>query len=150
MDVQAQLDAFFDKYSPEVASDGRCALEFLLARLPTATRLVYDNYNALVVGFGTTDKVGDIVLSIALYARYVTLFFTRGVTLPDPHGLLEGSGSMVRGVRLVPLARLKSPEVAALIDAAVENATKPLPSSGNGPLIIKSISAKQRPRRPKA
>ena len=150
MDAQAQLDAFFDKYAPQVASDGRRALEFLSARLPTATRLVYDNYNALVVGFGTTDKVRDIILSIALYPRYVTLFFARGVGLPDPQGILEGSGSTVRGVRLVPLARLQSPEVAALIDSAVANATKPLPSSGYGPLTIKSISARQRPRTPKA
>jgi hypothetical protein len=41
------------------------------------------------------------------------------------------------------------PEVGDLIDAAVSNAA-PLPPAGDGPLIIKSISAKQRPRRPKS
>ena len=128
VDAQAQLDTFLAKYSPDVASDARRALAFLDKRLPTATRLVYDNYNALVVGFGTSDKVGDIILSIALYPRYVTLFFLRGTRLPDPHGLLEGSGSTVRGVRLTPISRLETPEVGALIDAAVANAS-PLASS---------------------
>ena len=148
MDAQAQLDAFIDRYEPGVAADARRALAFLEARLPAARRLVYDNYNALVIAFGTSEKARDIILSIALYPRYVTLFFLNGVGLPDPHGLLEGSGSQVRGVRLQPISRLEAPEVGALIDAAV-SAASPLPASGEGLLIIKSISAKHRPRRPK-
>ena len=147
VDAQAQLDGFMARYSPEVVADARKALALLTGRLPTATRLVYDNYNALVVGFGATEKVDDIILSLAVYPRYVTLFFLRGVELPDPHGLLEGSGAQVRSVRLQPLSRLEEPEVLALIKAAVANGS-PLPESGKGPLIIKSISAKQRPRRP--
>jgi hypothetical protein len=147
MDGQAQLDAFMAKYSPEVASDARTALAALERRLPTATRLVYDNYNALVIGFGTSEKVGDVILSLALYPRYVTLFFLKGTVIPDPHGLLEGSGATVRSVRLDPVSRLETAEVQALVDAAVANAA-PLPTGGAGRLIIKSISAKQRPRRP--
>jgi hypothetical protein len=149
MDAQGQLDGFIDKYTPAVAKDARQALAFLTARLPTATRLVYDNYNALVIGFGTSAKVGEIILSLALYPRYVTLFFLRGTVLPDPEGLLKGSGATVRSIRLSPISRLEMPEVGAFIDAAVANAS-PLPAAGGSPLIIKSISAKQRPRRPKS
>ena len=147
MDAAAQLDSFMARYAPQIVADARRALGVLEARLPTATRLVYDNYNALVIGFGASEKVGDIILSIALYPRWVTLFFLRGVDLPDPSRLLEGSGSQVRGVRLEPISRLETSEVGALIDAAVGNGP-PLPPSGQGKLIIKSISAKQRPRRP--
>ena len=93
MDEQGQLDGFIDRYTPEIAGDARRALAFMTARLPTATRFVYDNYNALVIGFGASAKVGDIILSLALYPRWVTLFFLRGTVLPDPSGLLEGSGS---------------------------------------------------------
>jgi hypothetical protein len=149
MDGHAKLDGFIDRYTPEIAGDARRALTFMTARLPTVTRLVYDNYNALVVGFGTSAKVGDVILSLALYPRWVTLVFLKGTVLPDPAGLLQGSGSTVRSVRLQPVERLGTPEVAALIDAAVANAS-PLPASGEGPMIIKSISAKQRPRRPKS
>ena len=149
MDAEAHLEAFINGYTPEVASDARRALAFMTARLPTATRLVYDNYNALVVTFGTSAKTSEIILSIALYPRWVTLFFLRGTALPDPQGLLEGSGSTVRGVRLDPISRLETPEVGALIEAAVANAA-PLPATGDGPLMIKSVSAKQRPRRPKS
>lgn len=147
MNAQAQLDSFMDRFSPEVAADARRALAFMAARLPTASRLVYDSYNALVIGFGTSEKAGDIILSIALYPRWVTLFFLRGTVLPHPKGLLEGSGSTVRGVRLQPISRLETSELGDLIDAAVANAA-PLPVTGDGPMIVKSISAKQRPRRP--
>src|SRR5438309_11078983 len=142
MDAEARLNSFIDRYTPEIAAEARSALERMRARLPTATRLVYDNYNALVVGFGTSEKVGDIILSIALYPRWVTLFFLKGTVLPDPGNLLEGSGSTVRSVRLLPVSRLETAEVGALIDAAVELAS-PLPTSGCGALIIKSVSAKQ-------
>jgi len=150
MTAEAELNGFIDRYSPEVAMDGRLALAFLTARLPTAIRLVYDNFNALVIGFGASTKVFDICLSIAFYPRYVTLFFLKGVELPDPAGLLEGSGSRVRGIKLRPISRIQSTEVGALIDAAVANLSTRFPSTGEGPLIIKSISAKQRQRRPKS
>ena len=148
MHEQAQLDTFIERYSAAVASDARHALAFMRARMPTATRLVYDNYNALVVGFGSGPKASEIIFSIALYPRYVTLFFARGVELPDPHGLLEGECKAVRHVKLRPISRLETPEVSVLIDAALAIATPPLPSSGESSLIIKSISARQRPRRP--
>ena len=147
-DAQAELDGFIDRYTPEVAADARHALAFMRARLPTAPRMVYDNYNALVIGFGAGPRASDMIFSIALYPRYVTLFFARGAELADPHGLLEGGGKGVRHVKLRPVSRLESPQVGELIDAALAIATPPLPRSGDGPLIIKSISAKQRPRRP--
>ena len=150
MGPEAQLDEFIGRYTPELAADARAALAFMKARLPTAFRLVYDNYNALVIGFGANDRVSGIIFSIALYPKYVTLFFARGFELPDPHHLLEGEGKGVRHVKLRPVSRLESAEVRALIDAAVAIASPPLPASGDGPLIIKSISAKQRPRRPAA
>jgi hypothetical protein len=147
MDAEAQLDSFMARYSLEVAADARQALLFLQARLPTALRLVYDNYNALVIGFASGDKASDAFLSIALYPKYVRLFFLRGVDLEDPDQLLEGSGAQVRSVKLAPASLIEEPEVGALIDAAVAN-TWPLPGSGEGALIIKSISPNQRPRRP--
>ena len=147
MDAPGQLDAFLAKYSSGVASDARRAMAFLDKRLPAATRLVYDNYNALVIGYGSGAKARDIILSLALYPRYVTLFFARGVELPDPGAFLEGGGKGVRHVKLRPITRLETPEVGALIDSAVAIAVPALPETGGGQLIIKSISAKQRPRR---
>jgi hypothetical protein len=70
-----------------------------------------------------------------------------GATLPDPHKLLLGSGHQNRFIRLDSAGVLARPEVEALIAAAVGMAKMPLPTNGRGTLIIRSISAKQRPRR---
>lgn len=147
--AQQQLDAFLQKYSPEIAKLGRGAITHLGKRLPGAISLVYDNYNALAVGFGPGPKVSEVIISIAFYPRWATLFFMFGATLPDPDGLLEGKGAKIRSLRLEEgLATLKSEAVDQLIAAAVLQAGWKLKPGAKGELIIKSISAKQRPRRP--
>lgn len=144
---QQQLDGFIDKFTPDVAATIRRAVAMVSARLPGATIMVYDNYNALAIGFGASDKVGSIVCSVAGYPRWASLFLTNGPTLPDPDRLLEGEGGTVRHVKLID-DRIDSPAVAALIDAAAASVALPIDPSGEARLIIKSISAKQRPRRP--
>ena len=147
MSPQQQLDGFIDKFTPDIAAAIRRAVAMVSARLPGATILVYDNYNALAIGFGATDKVRSIVCSVAGYPRWVSLFLTNGPTLPDPEGLLEGEGGSVRHVKLIG-DRMDSPAVAALIDAAAASVAQPIDPASEGRLIIKSISAKQRARRP--
>lgn len=144
MDAKAQLDAFIDRFTPAVAAQGRAVLAWLDARLPGAIRLVYDNYNALAVGYAATEKASAVTLSVAFYPRWVSLFFMAGAQLQDPSGLLSGSGGTIRHIRIDDLALLAHPAVAELLAAAL--ALSPLPD-GPGALIIKSVSAKQRPRR---
>lgn len=146
MDAKAKLDLMIDKYAPAVAADARHAIAFLEARMPSATRLVYDNYNALAIGFGPTDKASQAIVSLAVYPRYVTLFLLNGAKLDDPNKIMEGSGSKARHIKLRPVSLLESPNVLSLIDAALDQAASPLPESGTGPLLIKSVSEQQRPR----
>src|SRR3954453_20292210 len=96
MDPQRQLDEFIDKFRPDVAALTRALLTKMMARVPGAVIMVYDNYNALAIGFGPTEKAGQAILSLAVMPRWVTLCFLRGVGLPDAQGLLKGSGNQVR------------------------------------------------------
>lgn len=146
-DAQARLDGFIDKFSPEVAAEARALLAKLEARLPGASILVYDNYNALAIGFSAADRAGAVVLSIALYPRWINLFFMHGVALDDPHHLLRGEGSRVRHVPKVSAATLDDPRIDALIDAALAIAAPPMDPFAPGKLIVKSVAPRQRPRR---
>jgi hypothetical protein len=119
------------------------------ARLPGAVEMVYDNYNALVIGYAPSERASDAIFSIALYPRWVTLFFLNGKGLPDPQKLLNGNGSRVRHIRLETAATLDKPAVRDLMNAALERSGQPIDAKGRRQLIIKSISAKQRQRRPK-
>jgi hypothetical protein len=142
-----QLDSFIANYSPEVASVARKAFVRMRKKFPRASVLVYDNYNALAIGFAPTEQASDAVFSIALFPRWVNLFFLQGAGLPDPNKLLKGSGKQARSIRLEDVQVLDRPAVLALIDAeAARSGLKP--DAGSGKIVIKSISAKQRPRRP--
>jgi hypothetical protein len=145
---QKQLDGFLDKYTTEVADQARACLKILRARMPGATQLVYDNYNALAIGFGPSEKVSDAIFSLALYPKYVRLFFLQGTKVPDPNKILEGSGNSVRSIQLSSPSDLNRADVREVMEAALESARVPMDSKGRGKLVIRSISAKQRPRRP--
>jgi hypothetical protein len=108
--------------------------------------MVYDNYNFLVFGFCPNERVSDALLSLAAQASGVSLCFMWGVKLPDPQKILRGSGNQVRSLRLENAAALARPEVEALLQAAEAQAKVPMPA-GKGYTIVKSVSAKQRPRR---
>ncbi len=144
-----QLDAFIAKFSPEVATATKKALAAMRKRLPGAIELVYDNYNALAIAFGPTERTPDVIFSIAVYPRWVSLFFFHGAKLKDPKKLLKGSGTQVRHIVLDTTSRLENPDVNALIDQALAQAKTPLDPKQKGRIVIKSIAAKQRPRRPK-
>jgi len=84
---------------------------------------------------------------LACFPKRVSLVFIRGVDLDDPRGLLNGAGNQVGYIPVYGLAILDDPDVRDLWDQALANAGRPLePQPGR--TIIKSVSAKQRPRRP--
>ncbi|MFM5895073.1 MAG: hypothetical protein ACKOQM_11685 [Novosphingobium sp.] len=146
--AEAQLEAFLGRYLPGVAAIGRGAVRQLRTRLPGCDVLVYDNYQALAVGFSPDGKTGNAFLSVALYPRWVNLFFLQGAGLPDRESVLQGAGSIVRHVRLSGVGDLDLPHIRTLIDAAIAGAPVPYDPGRSGQLVIKSISAKQKPRRP--
>ena len=143
-----QLDLFLAKYNPPIASLARHALAKLRKRLIGSLEMVYDNYNALVIGFVPNERPSDAIFSIALYPDHVSLCFLQGAGIPDPHGRLLGSGNVARHVRLESAATLDDPEIVSLMNAGLRRAKVPLDPKRSRRLIIKSISAKQRPRRP--
>jgi len=144
-----QLTGFIAKFAPATARLIRGVRRELRKRLPTATELVYDNYNFFVIGYSASERPSDCIASIAAAANGVGLAFYHGADLPDPHKILLGSGSQNRFVRLPSIQTLDEPGVRELIQAAVRHAKNPLPKTGRGRTIIRSISAKQRPRRSK-
>ncbi|MFL5333045.1 MAG: hypothetical protein ACJ8H8_07645 [Geminicoccaceae bacterium] len=143
----AQVNGFIDKFDAKTARLLRACRSALRKRLPTAIEQVYDNYNFLAIGYCTTARTSDCIVSLAGAANGVILSFYYGATLPDPDGVLLGSGKQNRFVRLERASTLATPAVDALIDAAVAQARTPLPTTGRGVTLVKSISAKQRPRR---
>jgi hypothetical protein len=145
---EVQLDGFLAKYTPEIAALARGAITKMRSYLPGATELVYDNYNALAIGFGPSERASEAIFSIALYPRWVSLFFLHGAGVPDPEGILHGTGTSARHMILKSPETLDEPAVQVLIEHALLSANVPIDPTRPGKLVIKSVSGQQRPRRP--
>jgi hypothetical protein len=143
-----RVAGFIDKFDPAIAKLVRAARRVLRKRFPTAVELVYDNYNALAIGFGPSERTSEAFVSLAVFARGVNLYFINGATLPDPEKRLRGSGNKGRFVRLESLDVLDDIYVVRLLKIAADQEDAPLPQAGRGYTVVKSVSAKQRPRRP--
>jgi len=143
----AQLKAFIEKFEPKDQRLIRAVRAAVRKRVPTANELVWDNYNFFVIGYSPTERPTDSILSIAARANGVGVCFIQGASLPDPQRLLLGSGKQTRFIRMESARLLGHPDVEALIAAAIDRAKTPLPASGRGRLIIRSVATKQRPRR---
>src|SRR5271163_3157758 len=126
-EAKRQLDSSLAKYDPEVEAFARRALAKMRKLLPGAIEMVYDNYNWLVIGFSPSERPSDAIFSLVLPPGRVTLCFLQGAGLPDPAGLLRGSGSVVRNIRLYTAGvkdakALDDPEVLSLINVALNRA----------------------------
>jgi hypothetical protein len=148
----SELNRFIARYTPEIARLARGALARMRKHLPSAQQLVYDNYNVCGIGFSPTERASDVIFSIALYPRSVNLFFLQAMKsdLRDPEKLLRGSGKLVRFIPLTSPAQIDSAAVQRLMKQALLAAKVPVSGTGKGKLIIKSVSSRQRPRRPPA
>jgi hypothetical protein len=142
-----QLEKFLAKYDPAIAAQAKKALAKMRKLVPGAVEMVYDNYNALVIGFVPGERPSAAVFSVALYPQYLNLFFAWGKGLPDSGRRLRGSGARVRHIRLESPATLDEPEVRELVRIAKERAPVPFDPKQKRRMIIKVVSKKQRPRR---
>lgn len=148
MEAESRLAGFVDKFAPEMQDLIRRCRVAMRARFPDAVELVYDNYNFFVIGYGPTERTSEAIFSLAADRNGINLFFLqRGPELPDPGHLLRGNGKVVRSVPLAAADDLDRPEVQALMTAALDLAAVSMDAADGPKLIIKSVSAKQRPRR---
>jgi hypothetical protein len=145
--AERQLKGFIAKFDPPHQSLIRAVRKRLRGRFPTAYELAYDNYNFFVIGYGPTARPSDCIVSLVAGANGVGICFIHGASLPDPKKILRGSGNQTRSIHLDSVDLLARPEVEALIAAAVARAKTPFRVGTPGKLIIRSVSAKQRPRR---
>jgi len=87
----------------------------------------------------------EAIVAIAIFPRWVRLYFDK--SLPDPKGLLEGSGAKVRSVTLRAASDLDQGDIHALIKVAIKHSGVTFPRTGSTRMVIKSESKKRSPRK---
>ena len=120
----------------------------LRKRLPTAHEVVYEYSDCVVISFSPDERGYEGVLAVRASAKGVELYFNSGKALPDPDKLLRGSGKLARFIHMEGASTLKRPAVARLIDEAIACTRVPFATTGRGPVVVRSTSAKKRQQRP--
>jgi len=135
---EAQLRSYIDRSDPKDQKLFRSVRAALRKRFPTANELAYDYKSFFVINYSPTEHPLDGIVAFAGRADGARLYFTHGPQLPDPKKLLLGSGKVTRFVRLETARQLAHPDVEALIVAAIDLSSVPLPSERKGILIIRT------------
>src|SRR5436190_22519864 len=96
--------------------------ELVLAEMGPCHECLYDAGYTVALWYSYTGRLTDGVCLIAVYTKHVNLGFTRGSTLPDPHRLLEGTGTWMRHIKMRTPADLARPEIHEYMRAAIAEA----------------------------
>jgi hypothetical protein len=114
---EAAIRAFLSGFAPEV-QEVALELRRLASELaPEAIEQLDVPAKMLAYGFQKTYK--DMICVIMPLKAGVNLGFPRGAELPDPDGLLAGSGKRARHIRISTQAEACSPAVRALLEASI-------------------------------
>jgi hypothetical protein len=145
---EAELRGLIAKFAPAHQRLVGAMRRWLRRRLPTAHEVVYEYRDFFVISYSPNERGYEGVLAIRASANGVRLYFKSGKGLPDPAKLLRGSGKQTRWIGLEGASTLARPAVARLIDEAIARNCVPFSRNGRGPLVIRSVRAKERRRRP--
>ena len=115
-----QLLSYLASYDPHVARLALAVRQVVLEEAPEALESISKGY-AVAIGFSFTGKpLKDGFCHIATYAGHVNLGFNRGALLPDPNGVLLGSGKLIRHIPIHSESDLDYPFVRRYLQAAIE------------------------------
>lgn len=119
---------------------------------PKANELIYDNYNAVAIGWSPTDKVGHIICSIAVgrTSKNIHFGFYWGIELADPDKILLGNGKQYRYLLVTDKNIFPKAYIRKLVKEAYANALSKVKDEKqivHRLTIVKSVSQKKRPEK---
>jgi hypothetical protein len=89
-----------------------------------------------IAGYGTgPKKMTEHFCWIAPASAHVSLGFNYGAELPDPDGLLEGTGRLFRHVKLASKGDVEANSLRRLLVAATRHRVPPLPEASSKPKV---------------
>ena len=153
--VPAALRKFLKPYDPEIRDLALQLRALVLEEMSPCYENIYDAYSAVAIGYGTSARLSDGILHIAVYSKHVNLGFNDGATLGDPKGVLQGKGSRIRHLTIKTPEDLNSPNIRSYVRRARKKALadasklgQPAASKPTG--VVSTVKAiypkKRRPR----
>ena len=92
--------------------------ELILSELPGTKEMV--DAPSKIIAYGASAKYADLVCAIAPYPKYVNLMFSRGASMPDPDGILKGTGKKARHIRVEEMTEQIEVQIKKYLQTAVQ------------------------------
>lgn len=143
----SELRAFLGAFGPEIARIALRLRGFVLEQAPMCNEFVDRSEDVVTISYGLTELPGDTFCHVAVHAGWVNLEFDRGSQLPDPEGLLRGSGPSTRHVRIASLDDLRRPLVGQFLRSAMRAAAQSGSDTGKRSAarpVVRGVYAKER------
>jgi hypothetical protein len=142
-----ELEKFLAPYPQKVRDIIFALRAFVWQLYPQSNELIYDNYNAVAVGWSASDKLSHTFCTMAAFADYAHFGFYYGNRISDPEKKLSGQGNQYRYIKVENLKEFPKTYIKKLLKEAWANALADLKDGKQtlqGMTIVKSISAKKR------
>jgi hypothetical protein len=110
-------DSLLESRSAEVQEAARAIAGVLMGELPDGV-VHFDRADGLLA-FGTSSAMSDLLFALIPHSRWVNLQLADGAVLPDPDGLIEGTGKRIRHVKIRNAELALSPAVREIVQAQV-------------------------------
>ncbi|MCW4011226.1 MAG: DUF1801 domain-containing protein [Candidatus Bathyarchaeota archaeon] len=113
------LDAFLALFSRETRENVLCLRNLVFDVFPHAVEQVDPKAGIITYGY-SGDPSGCFVFALVPHMKHVNLLFSQGALLSDPSGLLAGTGTLVRRVKIRSEAETQNPKLQALLKEALQ------------------------------
>jgi len=113
--VERDVDRLLGEHPPEIQAIERALRATIRAAFPDAVEQV--DFGNKLIAFGRSMKMRGLLFALIAHKSWVNLQLADGAELPDPNGLIEGTGKRIRHIKIRSVADASSPAVVAAIRA---------------------------------
>lgn len=114
-----EFSGILEQAPPEVQLLARQTKQLITEIMPDVVEVAWPRQKIIGYGVGP-KKMSEQFCYIAVLARRINLGFYYGADLDDPAQLLEGTGKMLRHVKITTVEQLDDPALRQLLEAAAK------------------------------
>jgi hypothetical protein len=113
--LDAQIDRLLEPHAPSVQATARALRDAIRVEIDEVDERV--DFGNKLIAYGRSMRMRDLLFAVIPHAAHVNLQLADGVDLPDPTGIVEGTGKRIRHVKVRSVEDASAPAVRDLIRA---------------------------------
>lgn len=121
VDVQGDIARLTADHTPQITAIEDALRAAIKAEFPDVMERV--DFGNKLIAYGRSMRMRDLAFAIIAHREHVNLQLADGVDLPDPTGIVEGTGKRIRHVKVPSVEAARSAAIRDLIRAQIASKT---------------------------